>query len=74
MTRADRSHVTKRSRKLCAGCRERIARFRYEGEVRADHDHTLCFECYRAAANRTRALCIWTGGWQSQFRWSPGSA
>ena len=42
-------------RTLCAACRERKARFRYRGEVRADRDHTLCFECYRAEINRLRA-------------------
>ena len=30
-------------------------RFRYEGEVRADRDHTLCFRCFRAEVNRARA-------------------
>jgi hypothetical protein len=40
---------------LCAGCRERKARFRYRGQVRADRDHTLCFECYRNEINRARA-------------------
>ena len=40
---------------LCAACQERKARFRYRGEVRADRDHTLCFECYRGEINRARA-------------------
>ena len=40
---------------LCAVCQERKARFRYRGEVRADRDHTLCFECYRGEVNRARA-------------------
>ena len=40
---------------LCAACQERKARFRYRGEVRADRDHTLCFECHRAEINRARA-------------------
>jgi hypothetical protein len=42
---------SKQARKLCAGCLERKARFRFRGEVRADRDHTLCFECYRAQLN-----------------------
>ena len=42
-------------RTLCAVCLERKARFRYRGEVRADRDHTLCFECYRGEVNRARA-------------------
>ena len=45
-------------RTLCAACRERKARFRYRGEVRADRDHTLCFECYRAQHNRQRVLTL----------------
>lgn len=40
---------------LCVGCHARKARFRYRGTVRADRDHTLCFECYRREVNRTRA-------------------
>jgi len=45
---------SKRVRTLCAVCQERKARFRYRGEVRADRDHTLCFECYRGQVNRAR--------------------
>ena len=44
-----------RSETLCAGCQERKARFRYRGEVRADRDRTLCFECHRGEVNRARA-------------------
>lgn len=40
---------------LCAACEQRKARFRYRGRVRADRDHTLCFECYRGEINRARA-------------------
>jgi len=54
-------------RALCAACRERKARFRYRGEVRADRDHTLCFECYRAQRNRRRVLTL-TGVANSVFR------
>ena len=43
------------SKRLCAACQERKARFRYRGEVRADREHTLCFECYRGEINRARA-------------------
>ena len=39
---------------MCATCQERKARFRYRGEVRADRDHTICFECYRGEINRAR--------------------
>jgi hypothetical protein len=40
---------------LCQRCRDRKARFQYRGEVRADRDHTLCFECYRSERERRRA-------------------
>ncbi len=40
---------------LCQRCRDRKARFRYRGVVRADPDHTLCFECYRSEQNQARA-------------------
>ena len=40
---------------LCQQCRERKARFRFRGVVRADRSHTLCFQCYRAELDRCRA-------------------
>ena len=43
------------TRKLCNRCRERKARFRYRGRVKADRDHTLCFECFRAERDHRRA-------------------
>ena len=55
MSSGERHRTSRRFRTLCAACRERKARFRYRGEVRADRDHTLCFECYRAEINRARA-------------------
>jgi len=55
MSSSARHRRSRRFRTLCAACRERKARFRYRGEVRADRDHTLCFECYRAEINRARA-------------------
>lgn len=51
----ERHGRSKRFRTLCAACQERKARFRYRGEVRADRDHALCFECYRGEINRARA-------------------
>ena len=43
--------------RLCLGCGERRARFRYRGgAVKADSDHTLCFECHRALRNSLREL------------------
>lgn len=46
---------SKQVKTLCAGCQERKARFRYRDEVRADRNHTLCFECFRGEVNRARA-------------------
>ena len=40
---------------LCQRCRDRKARFRYRGVVRADRNRTLCFECYRSERNRPGA-------------------
>lgn len=42
-------------RHLCAACRERKAKFQYGGHVRADREHVLCFQCYRAERERQRA-------------------
>jgi hypothetical protein len=41
--------------KLCADCQERKARFRHHDRVKADRDHVLCFQCWRADINRSRA-------------------
>lgn len=49
------ARVKKDVRRACQACRDRKARFRYRGEVRSDRDHTLCFECFRAARDRQRA-------------------
>jgi hypothetical protein len=49
------ARVSKRSRCACQSCRDRKARFSYRGSVRADRDHTLCFECYRRERERQRA-------------------
>jgi hypothetical protein len=49
---------SKSLRKSCQSCQERKARFRYRGAVRADRDHTLCFECFRAARDRRRAQLL----------------
>ena len=45
-------------RKLCQSCRDRKARFRYRGVVKADRDHTLCFECFRSERERRRARAL----------------
>ena len=55
MSSIERRSQSKQVKTLCVGCQERKARFRYRGEVRADRDHTLCFECYRGEVNRAHA-------------------
>lgn len=42
-------------RRLCLACAERRPRFRFRGVVKTDADHTLCFRCYRAQLQRSRA-------------------
>jgi hypothetical protein len=49
------AHESKLARRACQLCQGRKARFRIHGAVRADRDHVLCFECYRAERNRRRA-------------------
>ena len=47
------AHESKRTRHTCQSCLDRKARFSFRGSVRADRDHTLCFECYRRRAGAT---------------------
>ena len=49
---------SKRARRQCVSCQRRKARFRYRGVVKADRDHTLCFECFRAERDRHRARLL----------------
>lgn len=51
-------HESKQSGQLCQRCHNRKARFQYRGAVRADRDHTLCFECYRSERERRRAQML----------------
>ena len=46
---------SRESHKLCQSCHDRKARFRFRGVVKADRDHTLCFECFRSQRDRRRA-------------------
>ena len=48
-------HESRKSRQMCQQCRDRKARFQYRGHVKADRDHSLCFECYRSERERQRA-------------------
>ena len=71
MSSSERHRLSKRVRSLCAACRAGKAKFKYRGEVRADRDHTLCFECYRREINRARAnqLVAPTVGWRVLDDW-----
>ena len=55
MSSSELRRQSKQVKTLCAACQERKAKFRFRRAVRADRDHTLCFECYRSEVNRTRA-------------------
>ena len=52
------AHESKQIQRNCEGCGARKARFRYRGVVKADRDHTLCFECYRSERDRRRARLL----------------
>ena len=45
-----------RNHHTCVNCQERRARFRFQGIVKADDDHNLCFQCFRAVRNRLRSF------------------
>ena len=49
---------SKRVRRQCVSCGARKARFRYRGVVKADRNHRLCFECFRAERDRYRARLL----------------
>ena len=48
-------HENRKAKQMCQRCRDRKALYQYRGDVKADHDHTLCFECYRSERERMRA-------------------
>ena len=56
--------TSRKSRRVCRQCERHPARFRYRGEVRADRDHDMCFQCFRAERNRQRArvMAAWGAG------------
>jgi hypothetical protein len=55
--------VKRDGRRLCACCAARKARYRYRGHVRADRYHSLCFRCFRAAADRLRSRVLAAGAY-----------
>ena len=66
------THESKRTRQACQSCRDRKARFSFRGSVRADRDHTLCFECYRRERERQRARRLVEGP-AALSLWMPSS-
>jgi hypothetical protein len=60
--RGGRAAAARREARLCLCCGERRALFVFRGLVRADRDHNLCFECYRAEVNRLRARRLVAAG------------
>ena len=52
------AHESQTVRRVCPICQDRKARFRYRGDVRADRDHVLCFECHRSERDRRRARLL----------------
>jgi hypothetical protein len=54
---------------LCAGCREREARygFRHQDDPAAERPRTLCFECFRVEVGRRQAIAArMARGWNAQ--------
>ena len=49
------AHHSKDARRTCQRCNDRKARFSYRGRVRADRNHTLCFECFSVERDRQLA-------------------
>jgi hypothetical protein len=46
--------------KVCTACKQHRSLYRYNGHVRADRYHTLCFRCYRKALDRWCCLLLVT--------------
>jgi hypothetical protein len=42
--------------RVCRGCYQHRALFRFRGVVRADCDHELCFRCYRSLRDAMRPI------------------
>jgi hypothetical protein len=61
MSTAEFEQRSRQSRRMCTCCHERKSLYRYNGVVRADRHRTLCFECFRSAANRLRSRMLARG-------------
>ena len=55
MSPAAARRLGRHERHVCLECHSHRAQFQYRKQVRADRTHTLCFRCFRALAERTRA-------------------
>ena len=53
-------HSSSKRTKACANCKQHPAKFSYNGRVRADRDHTLCFRCFRRERDRLQARIMAT--------------
>lgn len=47
-----------KARHICRECQDHQARFTYRGQVRADHQHTLCPRCFRGIRDAVRAQLL----------------
>ena len=66
--RAGRTRM-RREATLCAGCREREARygFRDEADPAAERPRTLCFQCFRVEIGRRQAVAAQLArGWNAR--------
>jgi hypothetical protein len=45
----------KKAKKICAGCRDRWALYRWAGRTRWNDKHDLCFRCWGAVMDREQA-------------------
>lgn len=64
---ARRPFPVKPAAKLCAGCREKEARYGFREDERADRPRTLCFECFRMELDRRqRSAAQLARGWNAE--------
>jgi hypothetical protein len=53
--------------RVCAGCREREARYGFRDEHRAERPRTLCFDCFRMELTRRQdAAARMARGWNAE--------
>lgn len=50
---ASRQRMSRRVR-ICKRCGEHPAKYSFRGKVKADDQHELCFQCFRAIQNKNR--------------------